>query len=299
MPYDLILLTERRYENISPAALSAYARKIIREDLLVQEALEKRGLRTARFDWARPDVDWSNTRAALFRTTWDYFHRFEEFSAWLGKVSAQTRLINPIELVRWNMDKHYLQDLAQRGIHISPAIYIHVGDNTTLEALHRAAGWADMILKPTVSGSARHTYRLNPGNLPEHEATFQSLIAREDMMLQPFQHQVVEQGELSLMVLAGQYSHAVRKVAKAGEFRVQSDFGGAVYPYEPTREEIAFAERTVAACSPQPIYARADLIRDNNGQLALMELELIEPEMWFRLCPSAAERLAEAVAGAL
>lgn len=299
MRYDLILLTEARYESSSPTAASGYAQEIIREDLLVQEALTRKGLRTARFDWARPDVDWSSTRAALFRTTWDYFHRFEEFSAWLDKVSAQTRLINPIELIRWNMDKHYLQDLAGRGIHIPPVLFIHTGDHTTLEELCRPTGWPDMILKPAVSGSARHTYRLNPGNLSDYEATFQSLIAREDMMLQPFQHQVVEQGELSLMVIAGKYTHAVRKVAKPGEFRVQSDFGGTVRRHEPTREEIAFAERAVAACAPQPVYARVDLIRDNGGRLALMELELIEPEMWFRLYPSAAERLAEAVAGAL
>ena len=299
MPYDVTLLTESRFEPPIPSTADGFVRKVAREDQLVQEALEQKGLRTARFDWARPDVDWSQTRAALFRSTWDYFHRFDEFSAWLDKVSAQTRLVNFIELVRWNMDKHYLLDLEKRGIHTPPALYIPAGDDTTLDALHEETGWADTILKPTVSGSARHTYRLNRNNLQEHEATFRELAAREDMMLQPFQQQVVEQGELSLIAIGGQYSHAVRKVPKAGEFRVQSEFGGAVIPYQPTHEEIAFAESAVAACRPQPVYARADIIRDNDGQLALMELELIEPEMWFRLVPKAACRLAEAVAGAI
>ena len=295
MMYDVILLTESRYEGILSAADSDYARKIIREDLIVQNALEKKGLRTARFDWARPDVDWRSTRAALFRTTWDYFHRFDEFSTWLDKVSTQTRLINPIELIRWNMDKHYLISLEEQGIHTPPAVYIHAGDNITLEDLHQANGWDNTILKPTVSGSARHTYRLRLDNLEEHEAVFQELIAREDMMLQPFQHRITEEGEISLMAIDGQYSHAVRKVAKAGDFRVQSEFGGSVHLYEPSSEEIAFAERTVAACNPTPTYARVDIIRDNSGQLALMELELIEPEMWFRLFPEAAERLANAI----
>lgn len=299
MRYDLILLTESRYENPEPAEINDYVRMIIQEDKLVQEALEQKGLRVGRFDWARPEVDWSVTRAALFRTTWDYFHRFEEFSAWLEKVAAQTRLINPIEQIRWNMDKHYLRDLEEQGVCTPPAVYIHIGESTTLEALHQKTGWTDMILKPTVSGSARHTYRLNPDNLVDHESIFGQLIAQEDMMLQPFQRQVVEEGELSLMVIGGAYSHAVRKVAKPGEFRVQSDFGGAVHVYEPTREEIAFAEQAVAACIIQPVYARADIIRDNDGHLALMELELIEPEMWFRLFPEAAGRLAEAVVGAL
>lgn len=295
MDYEIILLTESRYEGLLSAADSDYARKIIREDLIVQNALEKKGLRTARFDWARPDVDWRNTRAALFRTTWDYFHRFDEFSTWLDKVSTQTRLINPIELIRWNMDKHYLISLEEQGIHTPPSVYIHAGDNTTLEALHQSTGWDDTILKPTVSGSARHTYRLRPDNLEEHEAVFQELIAREDMMLQPFQHRITEEGEISLMAIDGQYSHAVRKMAKAGEFRVQSEFGGSVHLYEPTGDEISFAERALAACNPTPTYARVDIIRDNSGQLALMELELIEPEMWFRLFPEAAERLANAV----
>ncbi|MCB0621412.1 MAG: hypothetical protein KDC43_25940, partial [Saprospiraceae bacterium] len=116
--YDIVLLTESRYEQ--PAEIDWYVQNILTEDGLVQRALEERGWRVGRFDWARPDFDWSVTRTALFRTTWDYFHRFAEFSAWLERAGAQTTLINPQALIRWNMDKHYLRDLEQRGVRTIP-----------------------------------------------------------------------------------------------------------------------------------------------------------------------------------
>ncbi len=295
-PYDVILLTESRYEN--PTHPNWYVQNILTEDRLVGEALERRGLRVARLNWATPDFDWSCTKLALFRTTWDYFNYFDKFKAWLDTLEASTQAINPVPQVRWNMDKHYLLDLQQQSIHIPPTIYIHKGDQTTLEKLHRENNWSETVLKPTVSGAGRHTYRLNLDNLVEYEAIFQELIAREDMMLQPFLRNVPIKGEVALMVIGGRFSHAVLKKAKPGDFRVQDDFGGTVHPYRPTDAEVEFAERTVAACALMPFYARVDAVWDNEDQLALCELEIIEPEMWFRMHPPAADRLAEAIAGA-
>lgn len=299
MKFDIILLTESRYAAAEAAPEDWYLRQILTDDHILAEALRRHGLRVARKDWADPDFDWSSTRMAVFRTTWDYFHRFAEFSTWLDRVSTQTQLINPPELIRWNMDKHYLPDLQRRGVPIPPTRIIPRGEAVTLAALHAETGWTETVLKPTVSGGARHTYRLHPGNLDEHEAIFQSLIATEDMMLQPLQKQVIEQGELSLMVMGGRFTHAVLKVAKPGDFRVQDDFGGTVHAWTASAEEIALAERAVAACSPAPLYARVDMIRDNGGRLAVMELELIEPELWFRFHPPAAEVLADAIAAVL
>ena len=291
--YDIVLLTESRYEQ--PAEIDWYVQNILTEDGLVQRALEERGWRVGRFDWARPDFDWSVTRTALFRTTWDYFHRFAEFSAWLERAGAQTTLINPQALIRWNMDKHYLRDLEQRGVRTIPTVYIEQGESAGLRDLHRQTGWSETILKPAVSGAARHTYRLDPSNLDAHETIFRELTAVEAMMLQPFQQQIVERGEVAMVVVDGVFSHAVLKVAKKGDFRVQDDFGGAVYSYTPSGEEIAFAEEAVAACEPAPLYARVDLVTDNEGRLAVVELELIEPELWFRQHPPAAKALAEAI----
>jgi len=289
--FDIVLLTEARYVN--PENPDWYARQILEDDALLTAELEKCGLVVARKDWADPDFDWGNTRMVVFRTTWDYFNRFSEFKEWLAMAEQKTRLVNPPELIRWNWDKHYLRDLQQQGVHIPETLFIEAGKQETLHEIHQRTGWTETVLKPAIAGAARHTYRLNPNNLEAHEEVFHELIGNEAMLLQPFQRNVVEQGEMSLMVIGGKYSHAVLKRAKAGDFRVQDDFGGTATPYEPTEEEIAFAEAAVAACDLAPIYARADIIRDNDGKLALTELELIEPELWLRHRPEAARILAD------
>jgi glutathione synthase/RimK-type ligase-like ATP-grasp enzyme len=294
---DVALLTDSRYEQ--PVQPDWYVSQILAEDELLAAAFERRGLATVRVDWARPDFPWTSARCALFRTTWDYFHRAGEFLAWLDRVSGHTRLINSPAVIRWNMDKHYLADLRDRGVHTVPTHFIEAGTSASLPAVLNETGWDEAVLKPVISGAARHTYRIDARNASEHDAVFRELLKAEAVMLQPFQRVIVDTGELSLMVIGGEYSHAVRKVARPQDFRVQDDHGGTVHPYTPKPDEIRFAERAVGACNPPPIYARVDMLCDNDGDLAVMELELVEPELFMRLHPPAAEALAHHVAEAL
>lgn len=291
---DIVLLTEDKYEHLSQSD-DGYIRNVLKEDQLVQEALEAKGLRVKKVSWSNPNFDWKQCRLALFRTTWDYFHRFEAFDAWLNRLGSCTETLNPIEQIRWNMDKHYLKDLANEGINTTPTVFIEPNTETSLLALHQEHGWEQTVLKPAISGAARHTYKLNRHNLAEHEGIFQELIQSEALLLQPFQEYVLHTGEVSHMVFGGKYTHSVLKVAKPGDFRVQDDFGGTLHDYSPSEEEISFAETAVQACHPIPAYARVDVIRDNDGHLAIQELELIEPELWFRRAPNAANRLAEVI----
>ncbi len=291
--YDITLLTDSRYVN--PANPNQYVQNILAEDGLVRQALEKKGLRVTRVDWADPNFDWSSTGAALFRTTWDYFHRFNEFMRWLDRASTQTQFINPVELIRWNVDKHYLRDLQNKEIHIPQTIFVEQGETITLKELHRTTGWKETVLKPAVSGGGRHTYRLNEKNFSLYENIFQEMISNEAMMLQPFLPNVITHGEIALMVIGGKFTHAILKRARSGDFRVQDDFGGTVHSYQPANDEITFAEHVVSVCSPTPTYARVDVILDDDKRLAVSELELIEPEMWLRFFPTAAERLAEMI----
>ncbi len=291
-PYDFIILTDNNFIKPPTSATQTGWQ----EDTILAEALRRKGFTVGRKSWSDPEFDWSHARAAIFRTTWDYFDRFDEWKNWLKMVSSKTQLINEAELVNWNMDKHYLGELQEHGINVPETRYVEIGEKTSLTLLHEETGWTDTILKPCIAGSARHTYRLNPENLREHEDQFQELIQTEAMMLQPFQHNILTWGEISLMVIGGVCTHAVIKTAKAGDFRVQDDFGGAVSLYEPNAEEMAFAEKAVAACNTLPVYARVDIIRDNQDQLALIEIELIEPELWFRLKPEAADTLADFMA---
>jgi glutathione synthase/RimK-type ligase-like ATP-grasp enzyme len=291
--YDIVILTERRYVNQNHK--DNYTNNVYKEDQLVQDALDQLGLETLRISWDDEFFDWSSTSYILFSSTWDYFNRFQEFSIWLSKVTKQTTLLNSENIIRWNIDKHYLLDLQKNGVHIAKTHFIEQSSSTTLKELHNHLDWKETVLKPCISGTARHTYRLNKNNLEAHEAIFKQLIAEEAMMLLAFQYNIVEKGEISMMVFNGKFSHAVLKTAKQGDFRVQDDFGGSVKIYTPTIEEIKFAENTVKACQELPIYARVDIFTDNDDQIALLELELIEPELWFRLFPQAAKTLASAI----
>lgn len=290
---DVVILTDSRYLNDSKT--DTYKHNVYYEDRLVHHALEQLGLKTLRLAWDDVLFDWSTTKAILFRSTWDYFDRFNEFSTWLEIVSKQTQLLNSENLIRWNIDKHYLLDLKKEGIHIAESHFIEKGAKVTLKQLHHILNWSTTVLKPCISGSARHTYKLTTENLDDHELIFQKLIKEEAMMLQPFQHNIVLKGEVSMMVFNGRYSHAILKKAKTGDFRVQDDFGGSVHNYTPSEEEIFFAEASVLACLELPIYARVDIFEDNDGRIALSELELIEPELWFRHHKDAAMALAKGI----
>ncbi|MFT7276199.1 MAG: glutathione synthase/RimK-type ligase-like ATP-grasp enzyme [Cyclobacteriaceae bacterium] len=293
--FDITVLTDDRYE--SPKETNAYIDNLLQEDSYIVDALLAEGLTVNRKSWASKSFHWEDTRYALFRTTWDYFERFDEFIRWLGKASRQTKLINEFKLAQWNLDKHYLIDLQNNGVRIVRTRFVKPNEKTTLEdQLALADCAAGAVLKPSISGAARHTYRLQPHNIDNHEAVFQRLIKYESMMIQPFLDSIIKKGEISLIVIDGKYTHAVLKKAKFGDFRVQDDFGGTVHPYEASADEIAIAEKAVAACPYHPLYARVDLVWDQNDDLAVSELELIEPELFFRNRPEAAVLLAQAIA---
>ncbi len=290
---DVVVLTEDRYVN--PTEINTYNKNVLLEDQLVLDALKQEGLHAVRKSWSDPDIDWSSTKHILFRTTWDYFDRYDEFSKWLTDVSSKTNLLNSEAIINWNIDKHYLTDLKAKGIHICETHFIEKGSSTTLQELHQKLGWQKTVLKPCISGAARHTYKLDSSNIEQHETVFQELISEEAMMLQPFQENIMTKGEYSFVVINGQYSHAVLKIAKPGDFRVQDDYGGTVHIHDATKDQIAFAEKAVQACPELPIYARVDVILDNTNTLAISEIELIEPELWFRHQPTAATLLAKAI----
>lgn len=292
---EIALLTERRYVATMAPEGDTYFGNILHDDGLLLAALQAQGVRAVRVDWADPAVDWAQFKGLVFRTTWDYFDRFPEFAAWLQQVKGQTQLCNPATIVEWNMDKHYLADLAAQGLPVVPSQFVERGSQVTVPELLAAAGWAEAILKPCVSGSARHTYRVNRDNAATLTPIAQQLLATESLIFQPFITSVVAHGEETLMVLDGQFSHAVRKVPQAGDFRVQDDYGGTVHECVPSAEQIALAERAVRLCQPLPAYGRVDMVQDAAGQWVLMELELIEPELWLRKHPPAATALAEAI----
>lgn len=291
--FDITLLTDARYHL--PVTKNDYINNILKEDELLYNALTKRGLKVNRTYWDNPDYDWTSTKFAVFRTTWDYFERFQEFSEWLDKTSQLTNFINPPGLIRWNIDKHYLLELKNKDIHIPDTIFIKSGAEPSLSDICKNSNWTEFVLKPAVSGAGRHTYRFKLTEASDYEAVFTELIQKEAMLLQEFQHRVVSEGEIALMLFDGKFSHAVLKKAKSGDFRVQDDFGGSVHNYTASEEEKEFAEKLYQKLGFETVYARVDLIRDNAGKLAVSELELIEPELWLRKDADAADRFADSL----
>lgn len=291
---DYVILTDHRW--IDPVNLDDYAKNVLLEDRLLKEALERLGFKVDRKSWDDSEFDWENTRYIIFRTTWDYFDRFSEFSVWLDHVQKVTKLINPKELILWNIDKHYLGDLVKEGVPIPPTLFIEKGDKRTITEHLKDLNWDKFILKPVVSGAARHTYLFERNNAEELNPILQELIQNEAMMLQEFQENIYKKGEIALMIFGGKYSHAVLKMAKEGDFRVQDDFGGTLHAHTPNQQEIEIAEACIRACPISPIYARVDIMWDNQGNPVVGELEMIEPELWFRRDPKSADRLAQAIA---
>lgn len=292
-PVDVVVLTDHRY--VAPEQTNDYINNVLLEDATVVNALKEQGLRVERRAWDDPDFNWETAALLLFRTTWDYFDRFAAFAPWLKKVSETCILVNPPEVLYWNIDKHYLNDLKRNGINIPPTVYIEKDTTSDLNVILKENQWTEAVVKPCVSGAGRHTYKIRQNQTGSTQLIMDELLTQEAMMVQEFQQNIVDQGELSLMIIGGAYTHAVLKKARKGEFRVQDDFGGSVHSYQPTDEEIQFAIACTKASGFDLPYARVDIFRDNKGELCLAELELIEPELWFRFHPEAAKVLAECI----
>ncbi len=289
----IVVLTEKQY--INPSEGNAYIKNVLLEDKLVVDALIRKGHDAVKINWDHPTYDWSSVDLIIVRSIWDYHHRMNEFEQWLSKVTPHCKFINDIETIRWNIDKHYLRDMESQGVRIVPTQYIQKGDNRSLQSLLKEFGGNKAVLKPVVSAAARNTFKIEEHTIEKISDIFHKLIQEESMIIQPFINSIESKGELSMMVFGGTYSHTVLKKAKPGDFRVQDDFGGTVHEYEANAKEIKFAEDAVKACSTLPLYARVDIVWDDDNNLCLSELELIEPELWFRNRPEAADFLAELV----
>tara|TARA_A200000113_G_scaffold68524_1_gene59822 strand:+ start:2589 stop:3500 length:912 start_codon:yes stop_codon:yes gene_type:complete len=291
--FDVVLLTDSRYVN--PKKIDPYIQNVLKEDRLVMDGLEKLNLRTIKKDWNDTNFNWSSTKSAIFRSTWDYFDQFSNFRNWLELVKEQCYLINPYEQINWNLDKHYLLDLQKLDLPIVESVFVSKKTQLNLETISKSKNWKDIVIKPTISGAARHTYHLKNDEIKKFQDKWLSLTNNEDFMVQEFHKNILSTGEIAVMLFGGEYSHSVLKKAKKGDFRVQDDFGGSVEKINPSLEIIELAEKTVKSLKTMPIYARVDIIFDNGSNPVISELELIEPELWFRFKEESAYKLAEIV----
>ena len=269
----------------------------IPDDELLVRPLYERGWQVECASWRTP-VRWDDYTVVLIRSTWDYYQYPDDFLEVMRTIDAsEACLLNDFKLLEWNLEKHYLSDLAERGVSIVPTVWKDELKPGDLKRLFEELGGEEIVVKPVVSASAVDTYRVTAATLAPLANHLETLFAGRALMAQPFAKHVPEQGEFSLFYFEGVYSHAAIKRARPGDFRVQTDFGGTVEPLDASAELLAFGEQVISVLEHPSLYARIDVVRANDGEnLWLMELELIEPELFLRAHPEAPDRFAEAIA---
>lgn len=242
----------------------------------------------------RAEVDWSTWDLVVIRSPWDYQKDAERFLEVLETIDRATRLENPLEVVRWNLSKNYLRDLEEKGVPIVPTRWLDVGAPIEPE-LFDALGSERIVVKPRVSGNADHTHVLDATSLAERRDELAEVFARRPFLAQPFVPSVVEEGEYSLFYFGGTYSHAILKTPKSGDFRVQEEHGGTIRAIEPDAALRRAAARVLEAVPLDLLYARVDLVRtEADDPFRLMELELIEPSLYFPYDAESPARFARA-----
>lgn len=263
------------------------------DDGVVADALRAAGAVVAIEHWDDPEVDWGGADAVLVRSVWDYPARRDQFVAWAAAVGAATTLFPDPDIVRWNTHKGYLLELEERGAPVVPTAWLGAGDDVELAEVAADRGWDAVVVKPAVgSGSRGLVVAPDPSAA---QAAFAALVADHDVLVQPMLARVATTGELSVVVIDGRCSHAVRKVPAAEDLRVQIEFGGTYEQVEPDEATVRLAEWVVAATAVEPLFARVDLLPADDGTWQLVELELVEPALYVDWGPGSADRLAAAL----
>jgi glutathione synthase/RimK-type ligase-like ATP-grasp enzyme len=265
-------------------------------------ALAAAGAQSAIVDWDNPGVDWRGFDLVVLRSAWDYAERLPQFLTWAEGVARVTALMNPLPVVRWNTDKHYLGELARAGAPVVPTTYIEAGADAAraLDTFLEAEACRELVVKPAVGAGSRDARRHLRADRGEILAHIEPLLeAARAVMLQPYLESVDSAGETALMYLGGRFSHAIRKGAllPAGAQSTAALFAAEdIVARTPAPDELAAAERILAAVPVAGLcYARVDLLRDAQGLPRLLELELTEPSFYLTHAPSAAERFAAAL----
>lgn len=267
------------------------------DDRLAVAQLERRHARVAAAIWNDPSIDWAAFDAIIIRSTWDYHHRAAEFRAWIDALEAAgAPMWNPPAVLRWNMEKTYLRDLERAGVPIVPTEWLEQGTNPDLGGLLAKRGWMDAVVKPVISAAATRTWRVSHATVLDVGVQFAESLDAGDVMVQPFMPEIQTRGEWSLMFIDGDFSHAVRKMPTEGDFRVQTGFGGRSITDQPDGEVIHAAQRVLDVAPSPWLYARVDGIETDAG-FVLLELEMLEPALFFSHTTSGAARFAEAVVG--
>jgi len=275
---DVALVTWRELPELDP------------DDRPLAATLRARGHRVAIVAWDDPGFDWSKARLVLLRNPWDYYRRLEQFLAWTERVDAVTSLWNPPAVLRWNLHKGYLIELAEAGLPVVPTELVRRGSDFDLAATLARRAWPRGVVKPAVSADSWETVVFDSGDLAAARTMIERRLPERDLLVQPFLESVESDGERCLVFLDGALSHAVRKnpITRGGRWAGLPEGT----PVAADDDELEVARRVLAAApAADLLYARVDLVRDAAGAPRLLELELAEPTLFLADHPAGLERL--------
>lgn len=264
------------------------------DDELLGQALMSVGINWSAVPWNDGGVDWTTFDGVLIRSTWDYHQHFEAFLDWITHIEVSgIPLWNDPSTLRWNVNKNYLRDLDAGGIPTIPTCWVERGTKTVeLLKIMEKNRWTDVVVKPAVSAGGRGLMRYHRDNVALASSELASAASSSDLLIQPFLPEI-EQGELSFVLFDGAISHVVRKTPQLGDYRVQAKFGGSVELVTPTASMVKQAT-LAASIKGEQLYARVDGL-EISGRLIVMEVELVEPDLFFHMDPKATLRFSAAL----
>ncbi len=260
------------------------------DEQLLLDALREAGLSPEMLAWDDPQSDPGAFDLCVLRSCWNYFEDAPRFLAWLDAAAAVTDMANGPEIVRWNHHKAYLQELQERGLAVVPTVWCSEGQPSDLAQTMTSQGWDDVVIKPSVSAGSYRTHRFTAQQTAAGQVFLDDLLGERDAMIQRTIVPTTSAGERALVCIGGELTHGVTKATRFS--------GGdeSVSEAEPlTVAERDFAERTLAMIDSDLLYARVDVMTDQDGTLLLAELELMEPSLFLAQHPPALSRLVTTV----
>lgn len=259
------------------------------------DAMAELGWKVDTVPWRDTSIEWDDYDAVYICTPWDYPEDADLFILVLETIDASSaHLLNPLSLVKWTLAKTYLRDLEKRGAAIVPSIWFNDIDASQIQRWFEALSSDKVVIKPDVGANAQHTYVLTDPVSDELMSHLLQIFADRPFFVQPFMENVHSEGEYSLFLFDGEYSHAILKTPAAGDFRTQEEHGAQIKSIVASPQQIEAARKVLALVKPKPVYVRADFVRDVGDNYLLMELELIEPSLYLRTDDQAAVRFAAA-----
>ncbi len=261
-------------------------------DDLLNEPLKQLGWETHTVSWRDESIEWDRFEVVIIRSPWDYQQHPDEFMAVLRKIEASNaRLENNVQLVEWNLNKSYLIELESNAIEIVPTMWKKTWQPNEIDCYFDYYNTQQIIIKPVISANADNTYWLKKDSFHQHLSAMEKSFSSIDHMVQPFMPAITDEGEFSLFYFAGEYSHCILKTPSKDDFRVQEEHGSSLKLVKPEENLLAHANKVQQQLKPEPLYSRVDLVRTDSG-FALMEVELIEPSLYFNMDPASPLRFA-------